>query len=162
MELTRRPFADDLERMKPSRHLACSAVFSLVLAPWLAWKALLVLAGGALLDLDRYLWHTLHYRTLEIRPAIERFQGKNRIRGGPRYLHSAEFLLVLIAAGFLYRLVWVLALGVAFHMLLDLFVHKTRGRFWLYPDWSHLHFLTYDWLARNRNAAHTNAVEDDE
>jgi hypothetical protein len=136
--------------MKPSRHLVGSVLFSLVLAPWLAWRSLLVFAGGALLDLDRYLWHMACYRTLKIQPAIERFQGRDRIRGEPRFFHSIEFLALLVAAGFVYRLFWVFTLGVVFHMLLDLFVHKRRGRFWVYPDWSHLHCLTYDWLAARR------------
>jgi hypothetical protein len=141
--------------MKPSRHLAASAIFSLALAYWLAWKSLLVLAGGALLDLDRYLWHMLRYGSLELRPAIERFQGRGRIRGGPRFFHSIEFLVLLVAAGFFYRLIWVFALGVVFHVLLDLFVHKKRGRFWFYPDWSHFHCLLYEWLcARVAGAQH--------
>jgi len=137
--------------MKPSRHLASSAIFSLALVPWLAWQSLLVLAGGALLDLDRYLWHALRYRTLEIRSAVERFQGRNRVHGEPRFLHSVEFLSLMVAVGFFYRLFWVFALGMVFHMLLDLFVHKKRGRFWFYPNWSHLHCLTSEWLRARRD-----------
>jgi len=136
--------------MKPSRHLACSAVFSLALTPWLLWKSLLVLAGGALLDLDRYLWYIVRFRTLNLRSAIEQFQGRNRLHGEPRVLHSAEFLLVLVCAGLIHRLVWVFALGAIFHVLLDLFVHKKRGRFWLYPDWSHVHCLLFERLRKER------------
>jgi len=139
--------------MKPSRHLTGSAVLSLALSPWLAWKSLLVLAGGALLDLDRYLWHALRYRTLDVRPAIGRFQGRDRIRGEPRLFHSIEFVALLVAAGFIHRWVWVFAMGVVFHMLLDLFVHKKRGRFWVYPDWSHLHCLIYERLRGGRAGA---------
>jgi hypothetical protein len=154
MELTRRRVAADFHSMKLSRHLAGSVVLSLALAPWLAWRSLLVLAGGALLDLDRYLWHILRYRTLRLQTAIERFQGRERIRGGPRFFHSVEFLVLLGVAGIFWRSVWVLALGVVSHVLLDLFVHKKRGRFWLYPDWSHLHCLAFEWFRGRYVGAH--------
>jgi hypothetical protein len=135
--------------MRPSRHLVTSAAFSLALVPWLTWRSLLVLAGGALVDLDRYLWYVLRYRTFRPRPAIEKFQGRNRIEDGPRFLHSIEFLLLLFVGGFLYAWIWILGLGVLLHVALDLFVYKTRGQFFLRFDPSHFHCLALELLRKS-------------
>lgn len=134
--------------MKPSRHFLCSAVFSAGLAPWLKWRALLVFAGGVILDLDRYIGHVVRYRTFRIQPAIERFQGRDRIRGDIRFLHSVEFFAVIAIGAVFFPWVRILSLGVALHILLDLLIHKSRGRFWLYFDPSHLHCLSLDLLDR--------------
>ncbi len=144
--------------MKPSRHVKISAVVSLVLAPWAAWKALLVFGGGVLPDLDRYLWYAVRFRTLKLGEAVARFQGPERIQGGMRLFHSLEALAVLAAASYVFRpLVW-LALGVALHVALDLFVHKKHGRFWIYFDAAHLHSIIGGWIRRQRIAP----VDEDE
>lgn len=132
--------------MKPSRHLVGSIGVSLALAPWLSWRSLLVLAGGILPDLDRYVWYVLRHKSWEVRSAMSRFQGRERLRGGPRFLHSLEFLIVLIGTGFVWKIVWLFALGTAFHLALDLLIHKKHGRFRLYPDWSHFHCLVLEWI----------------
>jgi len=106
----------------------------------------MALAGGVLLDLDCYIWHIVRYRTFNLREAMARFQGHNRLHGHPRFFHSVEFLAVLAVASSCHWAIRIFALGVAFHILLDLFVHKKRGRFWLYPDWSNLHCLIVEWL----------------
>ena len=121
------------------------------------------------MDLDRYLWHVLRFRTWEVRSAMERFQGRDRIRGGPRFFHSIEFVALLAGAGFISPPFWLFALGAVFHILLDLLVHKKRGRFWFYLDSSHLHCLLFE-LLRARHvgtqraalSASDNASEDDE
>lgn len=134
--------------MKPSRHLATSAVFSLALTPLLVWRSLLVLAGGVLVDLDRYLWYVARYRTLRIGKAFDQFQGRDRIQGDPRFFHSIEFLIALVVVCLFYPVIWPFALGVFLHVLLDLLVHKTRGRFWLRLELSQLRCLTLD-MVRN-------------
>jgi hypothetical protein len=140
--------------LKPSRHVATSAVFSLALAPWLLWKALIVFVGGLLPDLDRYLWHAIRYRTLKVRPAIERFQGKERIRGGVRFFHSIEWVAAMAIAGIWWTWASLLTMGMVFHILTDVFLHKKRGRFWFYFDPAHAHSLTMDaWRSKTRPQA---------
>jgi hypothetical protein len=143
--------------MKPSRHIKTSAVLSVAVAPWLGWHALLVLAGGTLLDLDRYLWHAVRYRTFRVREAVARFQGRDRLRGDPRLLHSVEFLAVLAVACIARPALWPLGLGVAFHLALDVMVHKSRGRFWCYPDFSHVRFLVLDLIRKRIRPARRNS-----
>ncbi|MCX8035638.1 MAG: metal-dependent hydrolase [Candidatus Sumerlaeia bacterium] len=145
--------------MKPSRHVKISAVVSLALAPWAGWKALLVFAGGILPDLDRYLWYAVRFRTLKLDEAVARFQGRERIQGGARLLHSLEALAILSAAGYACRPMAWLTLGVALHVVLDLFVHKKHGRFWIYFDAAHLHSIIGRWIKGRTTAA---ANEDEE
>jgi len=147
--------------MKPSRHLVGSTFFALVLAPWLTWRALLVLAGGALLDLDRYLWHALRHRTLRLSSAMRQFHGRERIRGDPRFLHSLEFIILVGLAGFVHPLVWIFALGVAFHVLLDLFIHKEHGRFVVRFEPWRLHCLTIGWLRGSDSGSAGGGAADD-
>jgi len=145
--------------MKPSRHIKSTAVLSAALWPLLGWRALLVLAGGTILDLDRYAWYAVRHRALRLRDAMRRFQGRDRLRGDPRVLHSVEFLALLGVTCAAAPAIWPLALGVGFHLLLDVMLHKSRGRFWLYADFSHLQCLTRRLLRRRAGEATPAAAE---
>jgi hypothetical protein len=47
----------------------------------------------------------------------------------------------------------VLLAGAVFHVLLDLFIHKKRGRFRFYFDRSHVHCLVFEWARARRTGA---------
>jgi len=145
--------------MKPSRHFASSAVFSLLLAPWLVWRSLIVFAGGVLVDLDRYLWFAFRYRKPRLGEALERFKGRDRIREDVRFFHSVEFLAFLLLAGFISTVFLFFALGVVFHLLLDMFIQKKHGRLVIRFDPSRLHCLALEMFRKEGRSANEKQVE---
>lgn len=141
--------------MRPSRHLKSSALLAAATFPLASWRALLILAGGALLDLDRYLWFVWRHKRFALREVVGSFQGRDRIRGEPRLFHSVEFVLILAVAGYFQPLIWFFAVGALFHLALDLCLHKERGRFVFRVERSHVRCLTLEllrWLTKDTAA----------
>lgn len=137
-------------KMKTTVHLAVSAVLAALAYPVFGWKAVLILAGGVLIDVDHYMWYVCKYRRFSLADCYYHFivpletndQSKNI--GILLVFHTIEFLLIVSILSFYSQYALVFAIGLLGHYLLDLiFLYRFAKRF--IANHSIIH-----WIYRNR------------
>ena len=108
--------------MRVQQHIKLSTAAAIVALPWLKQDVLLPLAASLLIDVDHYLWHAVAYRTLSLRAAMRYFtQANPRQRPAAKLFHHPLVLglLLLIAARSRSRILWLILVGMLFHVSLD-------------------------------------------
>ena len=135
--------------MKPLAHLLSSLILALLLIPILEWNALLVLAGGFLIDIDHYFWYVYKYRKISIFGSYKFFikpmDEKNfkSVIGILLVFHTIEFLLIMLAFSYLNKIALAFAIGLLLHYTLDLlYLYFVAKRFvlnhsiiyWIYKE----------------------------
>jgi len=112
--------------MRVLDHVALSTAGAALLYPALGFKVLVPWAASILVDVDHYLFYCVSTHDLSPVRAIRFFgQAQPPQHIGTRLLHSPAALLALLALGFFWPPAWLLALGIAFHVILDLY-HAAR------------------------------------
>ncbi len=112
--------------MKPSTHLLVSFILALVFYPMFGWKAVFILAGGILIDLDHYLWCIFRHKNLSLLDCYKYFIDgfdKERVKKNIGILlvfHTIEFLLIVGIISFFSQTALLFAVGILSHYLLDL------------------------------------------
>ncbi|MFH1889137.1 MAG: hypothetical protein ABH806_03505 [Candidatus Omnitrophota bacterium] len=103
-----------------------------------------VLAAGALMDVDHYLWYTIKFKDWSLRRAMRFFEAKEV----DNYyclcvLHTVEAIAVYIACALLMRgtIFWI-SVGCIIHMALDV-ADSIRGRGLLLRKWSLIHAILF-------------------
>ncbi|MBI2657432.1 hypothetical protein HYX08_01925 [Candidatus Woesearchaeota archaeon] len=122
--------------MKPLAHFIASLALAALLYPVLGWKAMLIFAGGVLIDIDHYLWYVYKYRKIGFFKAY-RFFSKNtdardfsNFEGILLLFHTVEFLLVSVVLSFYSRLALAFTAGLILHYGLDtIYLYRIAGRF---------------------------------
>ncbi|MBI2659143.1 hypothetical protein HYX05_03555 [Candidatus Woesearchaeota archaeon] len=135
--------------MKPLAHLLSSLILALSLIPILKWNALLVLAGGFLIDIDHHFWYVYRYRKINIFKAYKFFikpmDEKNfkSVAGILLIFHTAEFLLIMLALSYISKIALAFTIGLLLHYALDLcylyfvargFVVNHSIIYWIYRE----------------------------
>lgn len=121
--------------MKTSIHLAASLILAALLYPLFSWKALLVLTGGVLIDVDHYLWYVYKYKKFNLLDSYK-FYLKNmetnnftNVMGILLVFHTIEFLLLLAFLSFYYESVLAFTIGLLSHYFLDvIFLYSVPKR----------------------------------
>jgi|TARA_B100001964_G_C14136553_1_gene555425 hypothetical protein len=136
--------------MKPSLHLLVSLILAAILYPVFNWKALFILVGGVLIDIDHYLWYIYKYKKLSLFDSYKHFiinvkKGNfDKDFGALLIFHSIEFLAALVVLSFYNEFVLALTIGLLMHNLLDLiWTYFVPKRF----------IITYSiiyWLTKNK------------
>jgi|SRR3989338_7912853 len=113
-------------KMKTWVHFLVSAILAILLYPAFDWKALFIIAGGVLIDIDHYLWHIYKYKNFNLFE-VYRFFIKNieindygNVIGILLIFHTIEFLLVMAFLSFYFKSVFAFTIGLSSHYLLDL------------------------------------------
>ena len=135
--------------MKPLAHFFSSLILALSLFPILKWNALLILAGGFLIDIDHYFWYVCKYRKINIFDSYKFFikpmDEKNfkSVMGIILVFHTVEFLMIMLAFSYLSKLALAFTIGLLLHYTLDLlylyfvargFVLNHSIIYWLYKE----------------------------
>ena len=118
----------DCEVMRVQEHVKLSTLAAAVALPWLGKDVVIPLVASVLIDVDHYLWHAVTYRTLNLRTAIQYFgQADPPQRKEARLLHHPLVLsmLLLITLRTRSRILWLILVGLLFHVSLDV-VHATQ------------------------------------
>jgi len=112
--------------MKPLTHLLFSSILAAVFYPIFGWKALLVLAGGVLIDIDHYLWYIYKHKSLNLISAYKFYinnvktNNYSNVYGILLIFHSIEFFIVMTFLSFYIYFTFIFMIGLLFHYLLDL------------------------------------------
>ena len=135
--------------MKPLAHFFSSLILALSLFPILKWNALLILAGGFLIDIDHYFWYVYKYRKINIFDSYKFFikpmDEKNfkSVMGILLVFHTIEFLMIMLVFSYLSKLAFAFTIGLLLHYTLDLlylcfvargFVLNHSIIYWLYKE----------------------------
>jgi hypothetical protein len=84
--------------------------------------ALIFSSSVVLIDIDHYLHYICRKKNLSVSGMFSFYDGlweKRNELFGMAVFHTAEVLLLLVAAGFRYHVLWVVAAGFFAHMLAD-------------------------------------------
>ena len=122
--------------MKVSTHFFYSLILAAILYPIFNWKAVFILIGGVLIDIDHYFWHVFKYNKFNFFDCynyyLERMD-KEKIMENIGLLlifHTVEFLLLITLFSFYNNLALIFTIGVISHYLLDLiFLYSVPKRF---------------------------------
>ena len=114
--------------MRVRDHIALSTAGAAALAPWAGRRALGAWAASILIDIDHYLWFSVHERQVSPRRAVRFFnQPDAPHHPATRVLHHPTTLLAVALLGTRRRGALPVALGMAFHVALDV-QHERRLR----------------------------------
>ncbi len=111
--------------MKTSIHLTASLILAALLYPLLSWKALFILAGGVLIDVDHYFWYAYKYKNLNLIKSYEFFiknlevNDFTNVKGVVLIFHTIEFLLIMVLFSFYNKFALLFTIGLLSHYLLD-------------------------------------------
>jgi hypothetical protein len=109
-------------------HVLLSSGGAVLLVPWLRRAVLVPWAASILIDVDHYLWFCAHERSVNPRQAVRYFhQAQPPQHAGTRLLHHPVTLLALLALGTRWRWALLVALGLGFHVGVDVY-HGARMR----------------------------------
>lgn len=117
--------------MRVRDHVLISSAAAALLSPGLRRAALVPWVASILIDVDHYAWFCFSERSLDPIAAVRYFNGANPPQhAGTRLLHHPVLLLCLLVLGFRWRLAALLALGMTFHVGVDIFhlVRMNRAR----------------------------------
>jgi len=113
--------------MFPIYHLISSIVPIIMLFPIYKYSSLLFLVGSYLIDADHYLWYILRYKDISFRNAYKESLLKKN--GRLHIFHTIEFWILIWILSFRFEIIFIVFLGVIFHMSLDLLDMKIKGYF---------------------------------
>jgi len=136
--------------MKVWVHFVFSLAIGIILYPIFGWKALFVLAGGVLIDLDHYLWYAYRHKKANFFEAYKYYLKnleKNDFTSDIGILlvfHTIEFLALMIVLSFYGEAFFLFTIGLLLHYLLDaVFLYFVAKR--LIADYSLVH-----WVLKNK------------
>ncbi len=122
--------------MKTWVHFSVSAVLAAVLYPAFGWKALFVIAGGVLIDIDHYLWYICRYKNFNMLKTYKFFiknietNKYTNVTGILLVFHTIEFLLIMAFLSFYFKSALAFTIGLFSHYILDLiFLYFAAKRF---------------------------------
>ena len=136
-------------KMKTTVHLVASAILAAALYPVFGWKAVFILAGGVLIDVDHYLWYVCKYKKFSLFGCYNHFivqMESNHQKENMGILiafHTIEFLLIAGILSFYSQYALVFTIGLLAHYLLDLiYLYAVPKRFianhsviyWIYKN----------------------------
>lgn len=104
-------------------HILASALFALVMYPFIGWQSIWILVGGILIDGDHYLFSIVRFKSFSLKKCYwwHRMHGAkpNYERDILHIAHTIEiFILLAIAGLFLEPILWILQ-GMILHVLMD-------------------------------------------
>jgi hypothetical protein len=114
--------------MRVQEHIKLSTAAAALALPWLKQDVWIPLAASVLIDVDHYLWYSATRRSLNLRAAMRYFgQADPPQIPQQRLLHHPLVLslLLVIAARTRSRTLWLMLVGLTFHVSLDV-IHKTQ------------------------------------
>jgi hypothetical protein len=106
--------------MRVRDHILLTSAGAALAAPRLGRAAVDLWAGGALLDVDHYLWFLVHRRDTSLRAAVHFFDGAHPPQSSAsRVLHHPVLVVSVLALAARRRQLRPLAAGISFHIGLD-------------------------------------------
>lgn len=111
--------------MKPLSHLSISLILAAVLYPIFNWKALFIIAGGVLIDIDHYFFYIGRFRNFSIKNCYKYCEsgiGKNNYKdtiGALLIFHTIEFLLISIIFSIYSQSALMFTIGLLSHYIAD-------------------------------------------
>lgn len=121
--------------MKVSTHFFYSLILAAALYPFFNWRALFVLIGGILIDIDHYFWHIYKHKKFNFFDCYNYYMermDKHRVMENIGILlifHTIEFLSIMIFLSFYSDLALMFTTGLLSHYSLDMvFLYKVPKR----------------------------------
>ena len=117
--------------MRVRDHLALTTAGAAVLGPLLHRGAFGLWAGGALLDVDHYVWFCARHRSWDPVGAVRYFNGADVPQEpATRLLHSRAALVVMLLLGARHKRALPIAVGMGAHVALDAYheLHMSAAR----------------------------------
>ncbi len=107
-------------------HFLFSVILSIFFFPIFKWQVWLIVAGATLIDLDHLITNFSKFKNSKdffayFSKQFRFFMRKPESKKVQLYVfHSIEFLVVLIILSLFFKPVLLIAIGVVFHLILDL------------------------------------------
>ena len=122
--------------MYTSQHIFFGAIFSIFLFflfPEMGWlMAIIIFASSVLIDVDHYTYHVYKKKDWSLRNAynwhiknLKKFlslpkKQREKVYGCVYALHGIEIVLLALLGSFLSKIFFFIAIGVSFHLILDI------------------------------------------
>ncbi len=131
--------------MLPQWHFLLGAIFALLLWPIFGLGSLIIFAASFLVDFDHYLLYVKLTKNYNLSKAYYFMKKLAKDKSGKKYLfvfHTLELWLLLIAASFYSRYIFLIFIGVILHMLFDFGLTDSKYHFGN-REFSLIAFLNY-------------------
>lgn len=125
------------------KHLKWSLLPATVLFFFYKWDVWIFVATNVLIDADHYPVYVWKFRNLSLKKAHTYF--KNTVKCDDLALfHTPEFIILVLIASFFYKILFLVFLGLVFHLILDIYE--------FYRDGKWRPFFLSSWLIKYLNA----------
>lgn len=112
--------------MELYKHLIASLLLAAVLYPFYGLYSLLALVGS-LIDIDHYIFYVIKNRDLNPRKAYNFCHNKTYLNIFC-ILHNLEFIILLAALSLFIPVLFIAAISIAIHLLMDIIYIYHAGR----------------------------------
>ena len=99
-------------------HFFVGLIISLVLYPLYGLNVLIVFFANLLIDIDHYILYIFKFKSFNVLKANKYFM--NHEGTSFLFLHTAEFILLLLFLFMYFEFIFFVLIGVLIHLLLDL------------------------------------------
>ncbi|MBI3026473.1 hypothetical protein HYY70_00015 [Candidatus Woesearchaeota archaeon] len=136
--------------METWKHFLLSLIIAILMHALYEWKALFILIGGVLIDIDHYVWYIYKYRKFNLIDCYKFYADANTsMNFKPHFgllhvFHTLEFLLAVAALSFYNEFALLFLVGLIGHYLLDLIWYITVPKC-IIADHSIIH-----WIVKNQ------------
>ena len=117
------------------KHLKWSLLPSIVLFFFYRWEVWIFVATNVLIDADHYPVYVIKFKNLSLIKAHSYFKNISKCEDLALF-HTPEFIIFVLILSFFYKILFLVFLGLVFHVILDVyeFYKDGKGRpFFLMP-----------------------------
>ncbi len=108
--------------MVPIIHILYSIPPTLLLYIFYGYPSLVFLIGSVLIDIDHVFWYFLKHKSLNLYQAYMYHRpGGNNEKNILHIFHTIEAWLIFFILSFFNILLWILFLGVTYHLIMDVY-----------------------------------------
>ncbi|MFH1591921.1 MAG: hypothetical protein ABIB47_00970 [Candidatus Woesearchaeota archaeon] len=106
--------------MLPLIHLIPSLIVVGFLFPFYSYWSFTFLIGSFLIDVDHYLWYVFRFKSFNLKKAyIYSLPENKREKDSLHIFHVWEFWVLLGLLSFIHKFIFIVFVGVVFHIILD-------------------------------------------
>lgn len=108
------------------KHFLLSLIPSIILFYYYGWDVWIFIAVNVLIDADHYPVYVWKFKNFSFKKTHRYFKYLRKTEDIALF-HTPEFIILIFILSFFYRVLFLVFLGLIFHVILDIYDFYTRG-----------------------------------
>lgn len=108
------------------KHFLISVIPSIILSYFYGWSVWIFMATNVLIDIDHYPIYIWKFKSLSLKKAHNYFKNLKECKDILLF-HNMEFIILILIISFFYKILFLVFLGIAFHLVSDIYADYVRN-----------------------------------